>query len=174
MYIKKKERNAYIDDSYFLLGQASLYKHDFLKALEVFNYMTIAYKKDDFGHRAEVAMAKTNLEMDEPEEAFTLLQKLEGNKNLSPIASREYHSTYAEYYIREKNHSLAIAELKLALENIKSKKTKARYTFIMGQLYEAMDNKALAAKAFEEVLTYKPSFELAFQAKTKSACLWCS
>lgn len=169
MYIKKKERNAYIDDAYFLLGEASLYKHDFTKALEVFNYMTIAYKREEYGHRAEVAMAKTNLEMGQKEEAFTILQKLEANKNMSSIALQEYHSTYAEYYIREKNHSLAITELKLAIENTKRKKTKARYAFIIGQLYEAMDNKSLASKAFDDVLTYKPPFELAFQAKTKKA-----
>jgi tetratricopeptide (TPR) repeat protein len=169
MYIKKKERNAYIDDSYWLMGRAHLYKHEFSKALEVFNYMTIAYKKQDMGDRAQIAMAKTNIEMTKQDEAFTILQKMESKKDFSKIAASEFHSTYAKYYIIEKNYPLAITELKSAIENTKRKKDKARLTFIMAQLYETMDNKGMASATYDEVLALKPSFELSFQAKTKKA-----
>lgn len=169
MFIKKKERNQFIDDAYYLMGRAHLYKQEYTKALEVFNYMSIAYKKEEMGNLGLIAMSQTQMEAKEMEQAFEILQKLEQRKDLSKKASYEFRKVLAQYYIREKNYPLAITELKLAIEQAPRKKEKARLTFIIAQLYQEMSNNTLAMAAFDEVLLLKPSMELRFQAKTKKA-----
>ena len=44
MYIKKEEYNKWIDESYLLVGKAKFYKQEYYGALEVYEYILIAYK----------------------------------------------------------------------------------------------------------------------------------
>ncbi len=169
MYIKKKERNKYIDECYYLMANAHLFKREFSKSIEVFTYISKAYKKEEIAYMSDLGIVKTYLELNQKDEANQLLRKMGEEKKLPTQVKANYHALFAEYYIREKNFSLAITELKEALENTKIKKEKIRYNFIIAQLYEEMGNDNFAVEFYDKVLELKPPFEIAFQAKTKKA-----
>lgn len=111
-------------------------------------------------------MAKTYIEREKWASAYYLLTRLRTeyqNKSLK----KEYPKVKAYYYLKQKNYTEAIAPLKNALKFATKKKDKARIAFILGQVYEKLNNSSEAFVMYKRVGELKPDYDLEFNAKLK-------
>ncbi len=114
-------------------------------------------------------LSKTLIERDKNSEAMRLLSQLENDAKTFPDILREVKALKAYNSIRRKNYAEAVAELHDAIELQMNGRTKARYSYIVGQLEQRLGNGDRAYAAYEQVLKYNPTFEMEFSSKLKMA-----
>ena len=109
-------------------------------------------------------LAKTYIERDNYSSADYILKQLD-KRNLKPHVREEIAPTMAHLYIRKGDLDQAIPHLDAAIETSGSKKAKARYAYITGQIQQQLGNREAAMKAFAQVNKYRPSFDMQINAE---------
>jgi len=110
-------------------------------------------------------LARTYIERENYFEADRIIYQLTKNAGTFPSVRRDLAVVEAYYYLKQKKTTEAIAPLERAISLTKDRLLKARYTFILGQIYLRMGKNDLALQAFEKVVKYKPSYEMDFSAR---------
>jgi TolA-binding protein len=169
MEIKKKEHNKWIDNCYFLIGQAYFYKKDYPKAEEHFKYVIKQYPETDSKIPAMLWLAKTYIENKNFSSARSLLSELEMQPDLKDKIKSEIKQTYADFYIKQNLYGFAIDKLKEAIALEKNKKQKARLSFLLAQIYQKQGNNSEARHYYAQVEKYAPPYEMEFYAKINRA-----
>ncbi len=111
-------------------------------------------------------MAKTYIENEKWASAYYLITRLKTEKKNDLLRS-EYPVLKSYYYLKQKNLSEAVAPLKEAVLYADNKKKKARYAFILGQVYEKLGNRGEAYKMFEKAQNLSSDYDLEFNARLK-------
>ena len=111
-------------------------------------------------------MAKTYMERDKWASAYYLLVRLK-NENLNDNLKRELPVVTAYYYLKQKKYGDAIKPLHDAFTLAKKKKDKARFAFILGQVYEKLNNQKDAYAIYKKIEDLNPDYELEFNTKLK-------
>lgn len=155
MNIAGTERNPQMDEAYLLLAKARYYDNRFIPALEALNYILYKYPKSDRIYHAKVWREKVNIRIDNNEVAIQNLKKLLENNNLEGQDLADANAMLSQAYMNIGVNDTAIATIKIAKEATKVKEEKARYTFILGQLYESFNYQDSAYTAFQEVIDMK-------------------
>jgi len=163
MEIKGKEKNKWIDDSYFLMGKALFYKQEYGKAIEMFAYINREYT----GYIANLAVlwsTRTQIEMENFTTAEKQLLYLESDAKLK----REDHALLAEinanYHIKKENWDEVITYLNTAIKYTSDKPKKTRFTYIIAQIYQKLEDYKTAYKYFDKVVRMNPEYEFLFNA----------
>ncbi|TGD58765.1 gliding motility protein [Flavobacterium humi] len=155
MNIEGKEKNMQMDEAHLLLGKSRYYDQRFIPALEAFNYILYKYSDSDKIYEAKVWREKTNLRLENDALAIKNLKKLIKNKDLKPQVFADANATLSQAYINLEQQDSAIAPLKMALGATKFKEERARYHFILGQLYEKANYKDSAYAEFQQIIDMK-------------------
>ncbi|MEZ4906547.1 MAG: tetratricopeptide repeat protein [Saprospiraceae bacterium] len=133
----------------------------------VVNTHAIGTKKDWSTYNEGLLwLAKTYIERDKMSGAFYLLNRL-NTEFLDKDMAKEVNLVKAQYYLKQKKYADAVTPLNTAIANTSSKKERARYSYILGQIYEKLNRKADAYKMFNDVADMKPDYELEFNAILK-------
>ena len=74
---KKEEHNPWIDENWLTVGKSSFYRRDYDAALKNFRFIKKFYKNDPTLYKAELWIAKTNIELKNYTEAGFNLEKLD-------------------------------------------------------------------------------------------------
>lgn len=98
-------------------------------------------------------------------EAEQLFRRVENEPTAPEKIKGELYASYADLYLKSGKEEKAIPNLKLAIQHTKSKKLKARYAYIIGQLYQKSGRVESSNQFFKQCLDFKPSYELAFHAR---------
>ncbi|MBU2526522.1 MAG: hypothetical protein KKC03_07975 [Bacteroidetes bacterium] len=155
MNISGLERNPQMDEAFLLLGKARYFDQRFIPALEAFNYVLYKYPNSDKINTAKIWREKVNIRLENEQIAIKNLDRL---LKTEPLGREEYadlHAFMAQAYINEKKNDTAIAYLKEAAFTTKNQTNKARYLFILGQLYESLNTIDSSDMAFREILQMK-------------------
>lgn len=152
MYIKGKEHNPKIDDAYLLLGKSRYYDGRFIPAMDAFNFILERYPGSNSVNKARVWRAKTNIRLNNEENAIENLGKMLKRGELEPEDRVDANAMLAQAYINLDSLPQALEHIKFASEHVKDKELKGRYTFIKGQLYNRLEEKDSATMAFDEVI----------------------
>jgi len=168
MYIKKKEYNRWIDDSYMLMGKARFYKQEFFVGEEVFEYIAKAFKNDDVKYDALIWLARTHIELNNMNKAESYLTMIE-EQGVPKKYSSEYNALHANFYIKKRNYDDAITKLTKALETTKKRETKRRFNYVLAQLWLKKKEFAKASELFSTVIKLKPRYDMMFNAKISRA-----
>ncbi|MGX7667827.1 type IX secretion system periplasmic lipoprotein PorW/SprE [Flavobacterium pedocola] len=155
MYIEGSEKNPQIDEAHLLLGKARYYDNRFLPALEAFNYILYKYSNSDKIGEAKVWREKTNIRLENDQQAIKNLKRLLKDQKLKGQVKADANAILAQAYLNTGVRDTAIARLKIAGDLTEHNEEKARYRFILGQLYEKMGHKDSAFTAFGEVIEMK-------------------
>lgn len=171
MNIGGSEKNPQMDEAHLMLGKARYYDQRFVPALEAFNYVLYKYPLSDKIHEVKIWREKTNMRMDNDELAINNLRRLLKEIEYKDQIFADANATLAQAFINIKEKDSAIAKLKLATEYTKQNEEKARYRFILGQLYEQLGYKDSAFAAFQEIIDMnrKSSRNYVIQAHAKQA-----
>ncbi len=149
------EKNNQIDESYLMLGKARYYEHRYLPAMEAFNYILYKYPNSNNVYQAQVWREKVNLKLENEQLAIKNLNRTLKGQRVKGQDLADVHSVLAQAYITTNVLDSAIASVKISKKETRLKEEKARYTFILAQLYEKLNYKDSAFVAYQEVIDMK-------------------
>ncbi|MQP51413.1 gliding motility protein [Flavobacterium sp. LMO9] len=152
MNIAGTEKNPQMDEAYLLLAKARYYENRFIPALEALNYILYKYPLSDRIYHAKVWREKVNIRLDNEDVAIKNLKRLLKDQKIKGQDLADANAMLAQAYMNIQVKDTAIAALKVAKEATNNNEEKARYTFILGQLYETLQYNDSAYSAFEEVI----------------------
>lgn len=205
---KDVENCRWIDDNWFVIGQIHYIRHEYVKAVDIFKFISESpmYIDQERVHEARLWLVKTYIAQGRFPEAKRILAQVEidmssaeapkekkqkvsrrTNKRLRKQAKKDkkngvkkpapfpkqlkddYELTMAEFYIAQKNYKNAIPHLEKGIELTRKKKKKARYKFILAQIYQELGQGEQAAHYFSEVVKSNAPYEMRFQAQIQKA-----
>ncbi|UGU17838.1 hypothetical protein LS482_08140 [Sinomicrobium kalidii] len=155
MNIRGRERNPQMDEAYMLLGMGRYYDQRFIPAMEAFNYVMDKYPDSDQYARAKIWREKTNIRMESEELALENLKELLRSEELEDQEYADASAMMGQAYINLQYKDSAIRRLKIAAGLTKKNEEKGRYNYIIGQLYNALEDKDSANMAFDKVIVLK-------------------
>jgi hypothetical protein len=155
MNIGGYEKNNQIDESYLMLGKSRYYENRFLPAMEAFNYILYKYPTSNNVYQAQVWREKVNLKLENEQLAIKNLNRTLKGQKVTGQDLADIHSVLAQAFIKKNVLDSAIVSVKIAKKETKLNEEKARYTFILGQLYEKLNYSDSAYVAFQEVIDMK-------------------
>ncbi len=141
------EKNKWIDDSYFLMGKALFYKQEYGKAIEMLSYISREYD----GYISDIAVlwsTRAQIEMGNFTTAKKQLLFLESDARLKKKDQVLLAEVNANYHLKKQNWDTAIEYLNTALKYTKDKAQKARFTYIIAQLYQKLEDYDTAYEYF--------------------------
>lgn len=167
----------WIDENYMLIGKAHLYKRDLFPALEVFTYVAQTYPNPPAKYLGMIWMVRTNNEIGSLSLSEPIIDEMRNaedfpKKKKYRSYKRELTAVTADYYIKRLDYPQAIKYLEEAIVLTKKKPIKARYIFILAQLYEKMGDNKNASMYYGKVPGMHPSYDMAFNAKINQAKLY--
>jgi tetratricopeptide (TPR) repeat protein len=168
MFFNRKEYVRWIDDSYFLIGQAYFYKQDYNKARRTFEFVSNEYKENDIRYDALLWMGNSYVQQKKYKRAETALDNLKNEINKNPDISQQVQKSLplvrADLYIMQKKYGSAKEQLEEALYFNQKKNTEARVRFILGQIYQSEGELYKASEYYTRVIKMNPPYEMSFNA----------
>lgn len=108
---------------------------------------------------------KNLVERGKPYEAEQLFRKVENDPYANNDLKGELYAAYADLYIKTGQDAKAISALKSAIEFTDEKKDRARYAYILGQLFQKAGRFENSNNYFNASIKDKASYELVFHAR---------
>lgn len=167
--LQQKEFNEWVDDSYFLIGKARFYKHEFDEAAAVFNHSLENANDQDIKAEALIWQARISAGKGNYGEAISLLSSIENTNEKKKPFKAYYYSALADIYIKQKRYQEAIDPLSLALSYVSGKRSHYRLTYLLAQLYELNGDPGRAAGLFRDVINMNPPYDVEFNARINIA-----
>lgn len=155
MLIDGREKNSQIDEAHLLLGKSRYFEQRFVPALEAFNYILFKYPESDKIYEAKIWREKTNMRLDNDATAIKNLTKLLKDFKFKKQLYADANAALAQAFINVEQQDSAVAKMKKARDFTKSKEEKARYHYILGQLYEKLNYKDSAFMSYQSVIDMK-------------------
>ena len=160
----------WIDNNWNVIGISNFYKRDFFSGIETFEYVINSYKSKD-RYKAMIWLARSYNELGSPTQAEPIIGLLKDDKKISKYAKKELPAVQADYYIKRGMYSEAEQALLRAIKLKPKRQDRARYAFIVAQLYEEQNNNKKAREYYQKTIAAKPSYDLLFHARLKNARL---
>lgn len=113
--------------------------------------------------------AKTLIERDKFDGAERVIRELEQDPGTFAETKAELAVIKAHLYISEEAYVDALPALENAIEMTDDKELKARYAFIMAQIYQKLGNSRGAYAGFGQALDFRPDYVMAFNCKLNMA-----
>ena len=169
MLIKGKEYCRWIDENYLVMAQAHFYKKEYYDAIDVLEYIVRTYPKTETKYRALLWLIRTyNAQLSVINTQATI-DLLASDKGFPKKLTGEFASLEAEYFLMMGNNEKAVQELKKAIPLTTSKKQKARFLYVLGQIEEMKGNTKQATEYYKECASLHPPYEMYFSSKIKRA-----
>jgi hypothetical protein len=201
MNIGGSEKNSQMDEAYLLLGKARYYDQRFIPALDAFNYVLYKYTNSDKIYEAKIWREKTNMRLGNDAQVIKNISKLLEDNNLKKdkilgekgkiwitgfysrrlVAMKlkkqviaDANALLSESFLNLEEKDSAIAKLKIAESFTKVNSERARYRFILGQLYQELGKKDSSIYCYQSVIDMnrKAEREMVIQAYAKKAQLF--
>lgn len=169
MFFKGKEYVKPIDDAYLMMGKAYFYKQEYVQAQRIFNYIISTHKNGNCIEEAMVWNARCAMQQNYFTRADEIINEAKyyvqnkKSKKLNVL----YAAAGAEYQMRAPDGEMetAVNYLDDILRNKPSKDMRARVYFILGQLYEKMEQPREAKDYFLKAIKKSTSYEMEFNAR---------
>jgi len=172
MYIRGVEYCKPIPDAYLLMGKAYFKRQDYADALGIFTYIISTHPNSKVWPEAHTWKARTYLAMNRLADAQEILET--ARVPISNCKNNKYKlhwsATFADYYLKTKEYEQASIHLTEVLQHKRMKKDfRTRVRFILGQVYQQLEQNADAAKLYELVIKKTPPYEMEFNAAVNLA-----
>ncbi len=166
---KKKEYNNWIDDCYLLIGKARFYKGEYHIAEKAFDFIMREYPDSELVPEAKLWKATSLIDRGEFIAGGEILERLSNESDLSKQDLLKISALNADVSIRQNELENALPELERCVNLADKKQKKARYYYLMAQIYQKIDNPSEASRTFQKLIDLKASYEMTFNAKISRA-----
>ncbi|MBU8891970.1 MAG: tetratricopeptide repeat protein [Bacteroidales bacterium] len=171
-FYNKNEYNAYIDDSYLIMGKAFFYQADYASAIRVFDFIIKQYDDPKAKYLAYNWLVRSNVQLKDFREAQNIIDFLLTDIDYPEKLNYQINLTLADFYLKQQKYGEAEPYISEALLLVKKKKERIRLTYIHAQLQEENESFSEASELYEAVIKMNPPYEMAFNAKIKRATLY--
>lgn len=158
---EKHSNSKYLDEAYLLLGEARIYKGEFENAIETYKYLNTVAASEDRKTMSMVQMLRTYIELGDKKNAEQLVGLLR-NRTFTKAIRASHLLTLAYYHQDRGETALTAAFLEEAIQYLKKGEEKARYHYLLAQLYEELGEVTLSRKNYNLVYKNKPGYDLVF------------
>jgi len=114
-------------------------------------------------------LARTYIAREKYVDAERILGQLARSGATFKDVRRRLPAAYADLYIKREKYAEAVPFLEDAIALSRKRADKARYSFILGQLNERLNNRTAAFADYQRVIDLKPDFEMVFHAELNLA-----
>ncbi|WP_375560554.1 outer membrane protein assembly factor BamD [Bernardetia sp. OM2101] len=181
--IQRHPESDWTDDSYLLIGKARLHQADYRNAINSFKYLNGNSNELDIRHASLIWLMRSFIESGNLDQASFTMDYIskEGDK-FSEENIRDFYLVSAHYYRSINDFDKTAAYLELALPYVKNRTQKARYHFILGQVYQnkakqGIDDKTINIKKFDSKsyqnyqasIKAHPEYEMVFNAQLNAS-----
>lgn len=181
--IQRHPESDWTDDSYLLIGKARLHQADYRNAINSFKYLNGNSNELDIRHASLIWLMRSFIEDKNLDQAAFTMDYIskEGDK-FSEENIRDFYLVSAHYYRTVNDFDKTAAYLELAVPYVKNKTQKARYHFILGQIYqnkakEGINDKTVNSKKFDSKsyqnyqasIKAHPEYEMVFNAQLNAS-----
>lgn len=171
LFLSQEEYNPAMVEAWLLLAKAEFHKGDFLGSVGTFSYIARHYSTDkDIIAVCQLWIARAYGEMGWIYEAEQVLSKLEQD-NLKHSNIGLFASVNADLLLKKHQYNEAIPFLELTLSNEKDNDMKARFGYLLAQLYHKAGDDKAAFAAYSKVIKLNPPYEMDFNARIARAQL---
>ncbi len=165
MEIRGVQENNQIDNAYLLLGKSRYYQKRFLAALDAFNYELDNDFKSNLRPLFKFWREKTNIRMDNNEQAIRNLQFLARQDDTPQNIKSEAYAYAGQALIKIDSLSKAALSLQQAARLAKDREKKARYLFITAQLLDRLNLNDSAVSFLQQIEAMKRPRKYSLQAE---------
>ncbi len=109
-------------------------------------------------------LAKTYSERQRFSSAEYLFNALAEDKDVPKDVKKQIPLSKARMFLVKKDFDNVLKSLDEAIEVERDRKLRSRYSYVKAQVYSRMGDAGQALKAFENVKSYRPTFEMAYNA----------
>jgi tetratricopeptide (TPR) repeat protein len=171
-FYRQSEFVKWVDDAFLLMGKAYYLKHDFMPAVENFEYILRQYPDGGLTDEASLWLARTYLALKKYPESQQVLNRLQGTPGFSKKLISELNAVNGDWYLRQDDISSAIPFLEKAVADYPEKVQRTRICYVLAQLYEKSGNPEAASGWYERVNELNPPYDMAFNARINRARLY--
>ena len=172
IYLQGKEFVKYVKNCYLLTAYATFEKQDYSATANTCRLIMTQYSGSMEGDEARILLARCltqEKQYADAESALDLLVNEQSKNNFSPKLADKLYMAMVEAVLPQEKYKKAVQYIRLALDETKDRKTKARLYFIMAQIYQKLDKRPTASKYFDKVLSCKPDYVMEFNARINIA-----
>jgi tetratricopeptide (TPR) repeat protein len=168
-FYNKNEYNKWVDDAYLLIGKAHYYKGDYQGGLKSLHLIINKFRKDPIRFHAMYWIARTYSATGSFNEAENYLKMITDDKSFPKELTLPIEMAYADIFMKKENYPQAIEKIEYIISKTKKKKDKARFTYILAQLYQIQNQGDKSFKLFADVIKMNPHYDMVFNAKINMA-----
>ncbi|MGO4905363.1 tetratricopeptide repeat protein [Flavobacterium sp. W20_MBD1_R3] len=174
MNIGGKEKNSQMDEAYLMLGKARYYDQRFVPALDAFNYILYKYPNSSRIYEAKIWREKTNMRLGNDALVIKNISKLLEDHQVKKQVFADANALLTASFLNLEEKDSAVVKIKNAIQFTKINQEKARYCFVLGQLYQGLGYKDSAVASYQSVIDMNRKAERRFviQAYAKKAELF--
>jgi len=172
MFFGGEERIKWVKYSYFMMGKAHFYKHDYISARRVFDYVAKQYEDSPIHYNGYLWLAKTFIETEnyaKAEAALNFLQSRYDEKDFPYDVKRDLPMVLADLYIAMGKYDMAYSFLERGIELGNKRDVIIRANFILGQINQMEGNLNLASAFYKKVIKMNPDYIMDFEARINMA-----
>lgn len=172
IYQKGKEWVPYVKNCYLLTAYGSFYEQDYPSTENTCHLIINQFGNTATGDEAKILLARALTHQKQYGEAEAALEELAREAeadNLSRGLKGELYMAMMECCQPQNKYKKTVQYLRLALDEVKDRKTRARLYFIMAQIYQKLDKRATASKYYGHVISMKPTYIMEFNARINQA-----
>lgn len=152
MNIGGRERNWQIDEAYLMLGKARYYDQRFIPAIEAFNYILYKYPESNNIYTAKIWREKTNMRLGNDAIALKNIKILLKKTDLDKQTFADANALLAEAFLNLEEKDSAVSRLRIAEQFTRKNEERARYRFILGQMYQEQEKRDSAIYFYDGVI----------------------
>ncbi len=172
IFVNSQEHVPYIRECYLLTAYATFYKHDYVATANTANILVSQFEGTRAGDEGAVLLARCMTAEGRYTEAESTLDELVlrlAKGNFDKAVRGKLYCAMVEATVPQGKMKKSVEYIQQARSNVRDNRTKARLTFLLGQIYQQLDKRTVAAKYYHEVLRYGPEYELEFNARLGEA-----
>ena len=172
IYVKGREYVEQIPRCYLLTAYASFYKQDLAAAANTCRLIVAQYGSTTEAAEAQILLARCLTQQKQYPEAESLLDQLVGDLEEGAFPDKlaaKLYPAQVECALPQQKFKKAVQYLRLSLDNTKNNTERARYYYIMAQIYHQLDKRPTAQKYYGKVLQCHPDYVMEFNARISLA-----
>lgn len=162
--IQNKPNSKWVDDAYFLIGQTQFFGMDYYSSIETFQFVNNSFKDEKAKALSQLWLMKSYIQQKKYDDAEAIFGSL---KNISinyPAFKTQLYLAAGDLMVKQNKLPEAIVLLNAGLPKLKDKILKYRTHFVLGQIYQELNQYEKANTNFIKVLKLNAPYQYVFQA----------
>lgn len=166
--IERHKHSKWVDDCYILVGKARFYGGEYEHAVETFKYVNVNSEDNSARHLALINLMRTFTDYQELNNAKAVADYLR-KENIDKENLRLFNLVRAHYFKKREDWPQMAMALSQAAPETAKRDGRSRLYFILGQVYQLLEQNDLAYESFEKSLKSNPDYELSFYTRLNMA-----